>query len=543
MKGIEGAGIIEPPHEEGEGVLLTDKERGKVGGRQGGRKQQWGPQGGRKKARTKGAPAGSQHQGKKKHATPPKNSKLDTSDEALKRMLEPAWGAMDQAIKEAQREEDERQQRGEVAPQDVSSGPRLENLKVFKKKRAAQARRARQAGTIPAATPTPTEEVDVHVVPEAVEVEEVEVPTAEESEDVTEEGVEEDVSEDAVEEEVAEDEVTDEVAPLDEVPELPTEEPATDTPEVPQDAEDEAEEVDEPRERGIPAPENYVPISEDAILAAESFDDLEAALDTGDGLDGSHDYFEAALLHDIVARVRSGEYETHHLTRTHHLRDKVEELLAKEQGAPVEEPAVVEVEEDESFEEPVTTIPLGSAPKLEAVQEKKTPPPIPDVYGPLEDEMLQGSVSELPDIDALMGAELSFEKPGTKRGITKKQKSAILREVAQEAPDTVGAHKTQLMQRFKSADQTALRLSVELESVKEIHRKRVLNPFTRFFVKHFGYGLKDQRRIRALEHSYETAVRAAEDARNELAALDKAEPTVAPARTRPRRGRAQGARL
>lgn len=311
--------------------------------------------------------------------------------------------------------------------------------------------------------------------------------------------------------------------------------------------------VEEMSPNGIVAPEHYTPISESAIIQSQSFDDLEAALDTGDGLQGSQEYFEAALLHDIVARVRSGEYETHYLTRTHGLRDKVEELLAqeREQNQAREDVVVLdtEVTRDDGI---LATEAVGVAEDApDASEQRRTPPPLPSRPTPpplprledIEHEMLQGSVSALPDAEGLMDSELSFDTPGTKRGITKKQKSAVLREVADTMPEQVSVQKTLLVQRFKNADQTAQRLSEELEVVKDVHRKRVLNPVTRFFVKHFGYGLKDQRRIRALEHSYSTALAAAEDARQELAMLDKAEPDTPSAPTRPKRGRTQQARV
>jgi len=66
------------------------------------------------------------------------------------------------------------------------------------------------------------------------------------------------------------------------------------------------------------------------IPETKSFEDLVKLIDEKGGVQGKQEFFSAEKLKNIISRVRKGELDITHITRTDGLRQKVEDLIAIE---------------------------------------------------------------------------------------------------------------------------------------------------------------------------------------------------------------------
>jgi hypothetical protein len=205
-------------------------------------------------------------------------------------------------------------------------------------------------------------------------------------------------------------------------------------------------------------------IRRENIEAADSFDALFEALDTGKGLfgtekeNGDRDYFDTELLKSIITSVRNrelgdpadGEQQgIEYVTRSEGLRDKVFELIQNERKMTGDTnfPSVFELDDDEEDEEGVVTEePITSPQKTAPLVPKKLVPP-PHLQEPVsvsdpsvektsfDSELSEASVTELPE-DTLSGKKLQFKEEGIKRKIKKKGVASVLTE-ANEMPRSI----------------------------------------------------------------------------------------------------------
>lgn len=78
--------------------------------------------------------------------------------------------------------------------------------------------------------------------------------------------------------------------------------------------------------------ERKTPIKKPTIAEAKSFEELFSVIQAEEGLQGSVKYYSPQELKDIIASVRDGSLDIQYITKTNGLRDKVQELLLKEDG-------------------------------------------------------------------------------------------------------------------------------------------------------------------------------------------------------------------
>ncbi len=77
--------------------------------------------------------------------------------------------------------------------------------------------------------------------------------------------------------------------------------------------------------------EEKIKKTEKSIAEAKNFEELERVIKASGGIQGSQDFFKPKALIDIINEVRRGEKDILYVTRTAGLREKIENLLKKEQ--------------------------------------------------------------------------------------------------------------------------------------------------------------------------------------------------------------------